>query len=335
MRKTSTPIQFVNSNRLQSPLIIIGMHRSGTSLLTRLLTDLGLFSGADWDRENAESIFFRDRNDAVLSDQGASWYQPDAIRQLLDNPGQIDSIASRLADHCRSHRFSRYVGKRTQQKDAINGGWGWKDPRNTLTLPLWLHVFPQAKVLHVIRNGVDVSQSLVTRERRILNKPWVRFRRKFVKPFIPERWLPPRSDVCSTRENAFGLWVKYLDFAINATHSLSAERFFAIRFEDLIDAPVDHLRSIARFAALDATDERLYAAVAKINIQRKYAFQDDIESQKFYDARCKHPMMKRFEYDQLCASSRVSPIERTANDQCATGHQSADDPIESATTLTT
>ncbi len=41
--------------------------------------------------------------------------------------------------------------------------WGWKDPRNTFTLPMWLKVFPNAKVIHVLRDKESVARSLMKR----------------------------------------------------------------------------------------------------------------------------------------------------------------------------
>ncbi len=38
------------------PILIVGMHRSGTSLLTGLLRRLGLITG--WSLNNEESVFF-------------------------------------------------------------------------------------------------------------------------------------------------------------------------------------------------------------------------------------------------------------------------------------
>src|SRR5690606_33596327 len=32
--------------------------------------------------------------------------------------------------------------------------WAWKDPRTSLTLPIWREVFPRAQVVHIIRNGI-------------------------------------------------------------------------------------------------------------------------------------------------------------------------------------
>jgi hypothetical protein len=37
------------------------------------------------------------------------------------------------------------------RKGCSSGPWGWKDPRNSLTLPFWLQVFPGARVLIVHR----------------------------------------------------------------------------------------------------------------------------------------------------------------------------------------
>ena len=48
------------------PVILVGMHRSGTSLLCRLLDGLGVHMGADQGRMNAESLHFRALNERAL-----------------------------------------------------------------------------------------------------------------------------------------------------------------------------------------------------------------------------------------------------------------------------
>jgi len=48
-----------------SPIIIIGMSRSGTSMLTRMLDELGLFVGKKLTK-NHEALFFRKINDWLL-----------------------------------------------------------------------------------------------------------------------------------------------------------------------------------------------------------------------------------------------------------------------------
>jgi len=62
---------------LRQPIILLGMHRSGTSLIARLLDELGLFQGSEL-QEDHESVHFLDVNDLLLKRIGASW----------DNPGR-------------------------------------------------------------------------------------------------------------------------------------------------------------------------------------------------------------------------------------------------------
>ena len=66
-------------------------------------------------------------------------------RFILDHFGLSDSIA-------------------IKPKSGKTWFWGWKDPRNTFTLPFWKAIFPAAKIIHIYRNPVDVALSLKTRE---------------------------------------------------------------------------------------------------------------------------------------------------------------------------
>ena len=54
------------------PVVILGMHRSGTTLLTRILSRLGIFMGHRLQVTN-EPIFFRDLDNKLLSIAQAAW----------------------------------------------------------------------------------------------------------------------------------------------------------------------------------------------------------------------------------------------------------------------
>jgi hypothetical protein len=41
--------------------------------------------------------------------------------------------------------------------------WGWKDPRNCLTLPFWRKLLPELNVLVIVRNPLEVAYSLRNR----------------------------------------------------------------------------------------------------------------------------------------------------------------------------
>src|SRR4051795_10044845 len=79
---------------LRPPVILLGMHRSGTSLIARLLDDLGLFQGAEL-QDDHESVYFMDVNDLLLKRVGAAWDNPGPVRGFLDN-----SDALRLTAAC-------------------------------------------------------------------------------------------------------------------------------------------------------------------------------------------------------------------------------------------
>ena len=55
----------------KEPIIITGMHRSGTSLLSEILIHSGIYMGSKLDSNN-ESVFFQRINKWILSCIGSS-----------------------------------------------------------------------------------------------------------------------------------------------------------------------------------------------------------------------------------------------------------------------
>ena len=68
-------------NNCISPIIICGMHRSGTSLLSRILSDIGIFMGKYQD-ENNESIYFQRLNRWMMSCIASSWDFPRSFNNI-------------------------------------------------------------------------------------------------------------------------------------------------------------------------------------------------------------------------------------------------------------
>ena len=64
-----------------SPIIIAGMHRSGTSMVTNILKKLGLTIGSKLD-SNHESIFFQRINIWMMSLLGSSWDSPKKFENI-------------------------------------------------------------------------------------------------------------------------------------------------------------------------------------------------------------------------------------------------------------
>jgi len=140
--------------RIPAPVIIIGMHRSGTSLVAKLLEKAGIFMGVIKDH-NYEAMHFLSLNQQTLFKAGGDWTDPLVPEELY---------WSRLPAEVLYFEHFKAVTKMQQlQLKVCPKSWGWKDPRNTFTLPMWLDMFPSAKILKVERNTEAVLKSLQTR----------------------------------------------------------------------------------------------------------------------------------------------------------------------------
>ena len=153
----------------KQPIIICGMHRSGTSLISRLIESQGVFMGHKKQGDN-ESTFFIDINEAIFKLVNASWDNPSNFyytNQFFD-----DNIGDIITKNLNSRKaieyfgYSRYLINHNFHK--IKYPWGWKDPRNTFTLDYWKALFPSAKIIHVYRNPVDVANSMRTRQQNFM-----------------------------------------------------------------------------------------------------------------------------------------------------------------------
>ncbi|MCA1667502.1 MAG: sulfotransferase, partial [Thermomicrobia bacterium] len=138
------------------PVCIAGMARSGTSMCTRMLNLCGLYLGEASDLlppmpDNPDGFWENSRiveiNEELLSMLGGAWDCPPIFPLELDE------------------RFARVRAKAdiTLQMFADREPWGWKDPRNSLTLPFWRHYFPAMPVVICLRNPLEVAQSLYHR----------------------------------------------------------------------------------------------------------------------------------------------------------------------------
>jgi len=219
------------------PIIVAGMHRSGTSLVVRLLDRLGVAMGAER-LGNDESLLFQEINRTILDPLGASWrnlgFLPSGDRLVLDHPW----AARRAARHVREHLVDRHFGAvGAGQLAAPYPRWGWKDPRNSLLLPVWRAVFPGAAIVHVVRDGRDVALSLLSREERRSGD------RACTEPLFPE-------DVRATRfRHDVALWAAYEERI--AVGVKGAACVHTMRYERLVAEPVTVIEEMAGALGLE------------------------------------------------------------------------------------
>ncbi len=262
------------------PIIIIGMHRSGTSLVSRMLETMGLFVGKKKE-ENNEAIFFQGLNDWILRQSRGAWDYPQPVKQLLKNT-EIRLLAEDyLKFMLRSPRVISYLGWRKylryRSPFRLDTPWGWKDPRNTFTLPLWLDLFPDAKVIHVYRHGVDVANSLLVRQQKPLKASWERYSKlKKIRAywFCPKRGGFTDTLRCASLEGGFSLWEEYMREAQAHVYELG-DKALEVKFEDLLRRPYEILKLLVEFCGLKPSGEALAKAAKQARPDRAYAYCND------------------------------------------------------------
>ena len=138
--------------------VVIGMHRSGTSAVTRTINLLGLPVGRAGDLYSApdnpsghwESNSLCIANELVLSKFNGSFTFPPVLRSGWEHSPRADAMVLQLT---------------AMFRDVYpTSTWLWKDPRTTLTLPLWRRILDDFCVVIVVRNPVSVVDSLHRRD---------------------------------------------------------------------------------------------------------------------------------------------------------------------------
>ena len=136
------------------------MHRSGTSVLTRILNVLGVHLGpaeqllgpsdsnpkGHWEHEEFIKI-----NDEILSRFGGAWNRVPEFSEGWESARELDDLVQ--------------LARKTLLEDFSGVDlWGWKDPRTCLTLPFWQRLIGPMKYVLSFRNPTDVASSLHRRD---------------------------------------------------------------------------------------------------------------------------------------------------------------------------
>jgi hypothetical protein len=159
-------------NLNKNPIIIIGMHRSGTSLLSSILDSMNVHMGNKKDSNN-ESTFFLKLNTWILQQAGGNWVSKHSeIDDAIKNDRFKKLILNHIQYRLDSLESIEYLGLKRYLNFNKNNlhYWGWKDPRNTLTYDIWNEIYPDSKIISIRRHGLDVAYSLQKRSSEWIEK---------------------------------------------------------------------------------------------------------------------------------------------------------------------
>jgi hypothetical protein len=287
--------------RRSAPIIIIGMHRSGTTMVTNMLQRLGLHIGKNLE-PNDEDWLFINLNEWLLRQSGGAWDQPEPVQELLSHPEVRTMIGDYLQYHLRSWWVASFTGvKRYLQGEtpmSMTIPWGWKDPRNTFTLPFWLEIFPEARILHIYRHGVDVANSLLVRERKWLEQHQRKHNRRMrlrAYYLFKKTGGFTNSPRCLDLLGGFTLWESYVSKAIEYTNSLP-NASLTVKYEAFIRDPEEQLAEVAAFCGLQAPSGRISNVASEVMPDRGRAFERDAELVAFFDQVRDNKLLKQLGY---------------------------------------
>ncbi|QKE65042.1 glycosyltransferase [Aquipseudomonas campi] len=197
-------------------LVVLGMHRSGTSALTRGLQVLRVSLGDNlmpaFEGNNSKG-FWEDLeivalNDALLAELGMNWHSLGSLQREHDWAG--------LLGHPLAAQAEAYLQAQTEQYPLL----GLKDPRMTRLLPFWLEIFRRCSVEPIFlissRDPISVSRSLEKRD-----------------DFLPGK--------------SYFLWLEHV---LPALLNTTGYRRLVVDFDKLLEQPTRELKRIARLAGL-------------------------------------------------------------------------------------
>ena len=275
------------TSRNTPPVIIIGMHRSGTSMLARTLRELGVYMGRRRTR-NEECLWTNSINYWLFAQSSATWERPTGFDTLLNHPDLCRTLADYMEGIANGPASARYMGlgrwMRYRGMPRIDEPWGWKDPRNTFTLPLWLRVFPRARVIHILRHGVDVAQSLRTRRKRAAEAAARRYRSRrgfYVNaPWAPKRRGFAHAPRVADLEGGFSLWEEYTSKGCGLVQEMGSQAL-ELRYEDLLRDPVPFLDRICEFIGLKPSRDKLRRVSESFEPSKPFSYTHSAELSEF------------------------------------------------------
>jgi len=237
---------------LAPPVIVFNKSHSGSRLLAEVLSAGGIFMGAERN-ESHDSMPLFDVVDALVR----GWYpdySPLWDPQATQDPGLASVVRASFERHLAGHDRSK------------GAPWGWKLCETVYALPVFDRIFPEARYVHLVRDGRDVAFC----DHKGPTDPFWRkvyFDTDRIRTF---RGMPLDPGWYRRRSHAFNAqhWTNSVRLG-RAFGAMLRERCLEVRYEDLcgdFDATADRvLRFVGAPAPREAID-RLRPSVGTTSI---------------------------------------------------------------------
>ena len=200
-------------------VIVVGMHRSGTSAVAGILHLHGISMGS-------EKTF----KPKPLPQNPMGFYENFGFRKLSDKilykaGYKVKSFNSIIPQRISAERYSAKMERLIDQQESEQIHWGWKDPRVCLTLHCWLGLLENMELLHktkivfTYREADSVANSLKRRDGL-------------------------------RKKESIRLWCEYNRRALISINQNLVKTFY-LSYEDLLNNPIDLCQKLFRFLEVD------------------------------------------------------------------------------------
>jgi hypothetical protein len=197
--------------------IVLGMHKSGTTLLARALHESGIVMGQE---------FPKDADYAKVKYE-AKWAQniSDDILGMSRKRLSLDVTSNALPADGVSESALLAIRENAGRLCSLYDDWGFKDPRAALTYPYWKDSLPPHKVIVIYRDPIEV---------------WRRYAR------VDHKWWS---------RTAFRVWCDYNKCILESVDTGGNADVLVLKFEDVLSTQ-DEWARLEKFVGRELTDVR-------------------------------------------------------------------------------
>lgn len=207
-------------------LLIVGMHRSGTSLLAQWLQRCGLSVGDELMVANSgnEQGYFEDMDFVRLHEDILS-------RQGLPDTGLTCRPLPPLPP-----RDKQAITSLLEAKSLRRAQWAWKDPRTCLFLPVYRELVPTADYLVIYRDYRFCVYSLINRLLKDKKAEYLRSGK--IKAALRWKWYKrermARRLFTAHTEEYLKVWIRYNQEILRQVELLGSQRCGVLNYKSLL-----------------------------------------------------------------------------------------------------